>query len=159
MIINPSLPSGHTVFCDDIRHEINGKITLVGTYTNIMYISGSLPHVLPKFCLGIVFREAKDSLDNVTIKIFFPGDDENPIGVVNLVSQPDLNIPDLDEFSFKEFRLFFEATGVVIKQEGRIRVRAYKNDDEIRLGSLTVALADDTNLGLGEEDNGNSTEH
>ena len=120
MIINPSLPSGHTVFCDDIRHEINGKITLVGTYTNIMYISGSLPHVLPKFCLGIVFREAKDSLDNVTIKIFFPGDDENPIGVVNLVSQPDLNIPDLDEFSFKEFRLFFEATGVVIKQEGRI---------------------------------------
>lgn len=39
-------------FCDDIRHEIGGKITLVGCYAGEMIID-KLPAVLPKLCTQI----------------------------------------------------------------------------------------------------------
>lgn len=145
MIIYPSLPSGHVVFCDDIRHEVTGKITFVGTYTNVMYISGTLPAVLPKLCMGIVYRQENDCRDEVTIKVFMPGqeDDAEDVATFKLEAQPNLIPPPTDEFTFGEFRIFFESPGTPIVQEGRIRVRAYRGDDEIRLGSLIVTLNPD----------------
>lgn len=145
MIINPLLPSGHTIFCDDIRHELGGKITFVGVYTNYLFISGTLPVTLPKLCLGIVYREERDSREKVTIKAFMPGhDDDSPAFKLDIEPQPDfIPPPPSEEFSFREARLFFEAPNVTIEQEGRIRVRAYRGDDEIRLGVLTVAVNPD----------------
>lgn len=147
MIIYPKLPSGHVVFCDDIRHEVSGKITFVGTYTNVMYINGSLPAVLPKLCMGIVYRQENDCTEDVTIKVFMPGqdDDAENVATFKLEAQPVLIPPPTDEFTFGEYRIFFEAPGTPILQEGRIRVRAYRGDDEIRLGTLTVALNPEAN--------------
>lgn len=146
MIVNPSLPSGHVIFCDDIRHEVTGKVTFVGTYTNFMYINGSLPIALSKFCMGIVYRDERDSLENVTIKIFMPGDKEDgPSAEYHITPQADMVPPPAtsDEFVFREYRMFFEAPGAIITEEGRIRVRAYKGDDVIRLATLTVAVNPD----------------
>lgn len=39
------------VFCDDARHEVNGKVTLVGCYGPDMLI-GSFPAVLPKLVVN-----------------------------------------------------------------------------------------------------------
>lgn len=153
MIIYPALPSGHVIFCDDIRHELHGKITFVGTYTNVMYINGTFPAVLPKLCMGIVYRQESDSLEGVVIKIFMPGqDDDDPIAVFNLEVQPDMIPPPRDEFTFNEFRLFFEAPGVPIMQEGRVRVRAYRGDSEIRLGALMVGLNPNAETSGGSDD-------
>lgn len=147
MIIYPTLPSGHVVFCDDIRHEVGGKITFVGTYTQVMYINGSLPTVLPKLCMGIVYRQENECNEDVTIKVFMPGqdDDAENVATFKLEAQPVLMPPPTEEFTFGEFRVFFESPGTPILEEGRIRVRAYRGQDEIRLGSLTVALNPDVN--------------
>lgn len=43
------------VFClysDDIRHEINGKVSLIGIYHGGMNVAGSLPHALPKLVVS-----------------------------------------------------------------------------------------------------------
>lgn len=141
MIVYPSLPSGHVIFCDDIRLEATGKITFVGAYSNFMYVTGTLPMTLPKLCFGIVYREETDSLEPVEVKIFMPeNDDDSPAATLAINPQPDMIPPPSDEFIFRENRLLFEMAGVIISQEGRIRVRAFRGDDEIRLGSLTVAL-------------------
>ena len=38
-----------SVFCDDIRHEINGKISLMGLYGDIMYVP-DFPFTASKIC-------------------------------------------------------------------------------------------------------------
>ena len=47
---------GITVFCDDIRHEINGKMTLVGCYSSELNFSGPAPGVLPTFSALVSLR-------------------------------------------------------------------------------------------------------
>jgi len=141
MIVHPSLPGGYVIFCDDIRHELNGKETFVGTYKSVMFINGTLPTTLPKLCMVIVYREEPDSLEPSTVKVFMPGDDDDtPSAIFELSPQADMIPPPSDEFMMRETHFMFEVPCVIIKEEGRIRVRAYRGDDEIRLGSMAVSL-------------------
>lgn len=39
-------------FCDDIRHEVGNKYSLIGCYGNELYIE-KLPAVMPKFCAHV----------------------------------------------------------------------------------------------------------
>lgn len=141
MIINPSLPGGHVIFCDDIRHEVSGKVTFVGAYSNTMYINGSLPAVLPKLCMGIVYREEPDSLEPVKIRASMPSD-EGDILLAEFEFQPqaDMIPPPSDEFTFREARFLFEAPNFIVPHEGKILVRAHRGEDEIRLARLTIVL-------------------
>lgn len=43
----------NTTFCDDIRHEVNGKLSLIGVYSGQMLVP-SFPVILPQLCLVIV---------------------------------------------------------------------------------------------------------
>ncbi|MCK4738357.1 MAG: hypothetical protein KAT46_00270 [Deltaproteobacteria bacterium] len=40
-----------TIFCDDVREEVNGKLSIIGTYGNGINFSNPLPTILPKFIL------------------------------------------------------------------------------------------------------------
>lgn len=46
------MPPQHlqTLFCDDIRHETSGKLTLVGVYSDALIVP-ELPATLPRLCL------------------------------------------------------------------------------------------------------------
>jgi len=44
-----------SIFCDDIRHEVNGKISLMGIYGNDMYVP-VFPITLPKICAYFELR-------------------------------------------------------------------------------------------------------
>ena len=41
-----------TVFCDDIRHELGGKLSFIGVYTGHLFVS-AFPVTLPKLCLAL----------------------------------------------------------------------------------------------------------
>ena len=59
----------HTVFCDDIRQEIGGKVSLIGVYSGKMLVS-SFPAVLPKVCLVLsVVTPASDPFRALNIRI------------------------------------------------------------------------------------------
>lgn len=61
-------------FCDDIRHEIGGKITLVGCYGDEMIID-KLPAVLPKLCAQIiVFTPADRPFEKLLLRATINGD-------------------------------------------------------------------------------------
>lgn len=40
----------NTIFCDDIRHEVNGKLSLIGVYSSHMLVP-SFPMTVPQLCL------------------------------------------------------------------------------------------------------------
>lgn len=46
--------NGHieTLFCDDIRQEIGGKISLIGVYSGVLLVP-EFPATLPKMCVWI----------------------------------------------------------------------------------------------------------
>lgn len=41
-----------TIFCDDIRHEIGGKLSYIGVYSGYMFVP-TFPITLPKLCLAL----------------------------------------------------------------------------------------------------------
>lgn len=41
-----------TIFCDDIRQEVGGKLTYVGAYSGSM-LAEQFPIALPKFCIAV----------------------------------------------------------------------------------------------------------
>jgi len=75
--VEPITPYGTTIFCDDIRLEASGKVTLVGVYIGDLIVLGTLPTTLPKFAMRILYTERpQESTDPVELRIFFPGDDD-----------------------------------------------------------------------------------
>ncbi len=44
----------HTIYCDDVRHEIGGKVSLIGCYSSDLIVSRrAFPIVLPKLCAQV----------------------------------------------------------------------------------------------------------
>lgn len=41
-----------TLFCDDIRHEVGGKLSFIGVYSAVLFVS-TFPITLPKLCLFV----------------------------------------------------------------------------------------------------------
>lgn len=64
---------GITMFCDDIRHEVNGKLTLVGCYSSELNFTGPPPGVLPTFAALVHLRFPQETtfetLDLSVIKV------------------------------------------------------------------------------------------
>lgn len=50
----------HALYCDDIRRETSGKLTLVGLYGSDMVIEGQPPATIPKLNVVVVARTLSD---------------------------------------------------------------------------------------------------
>ena len=49
-----------TIFCDDIRHEVGGKLSYIGVYSGQMFVP-SFPITLPKLCLSMSVITSADT--------------------------------------------------------------------------------------------------
>lgn len=148
MIINPRLPTGHVVFCDDIREEIGGKLTYVGVYRNALVISALAPVTLPQLCAAVSLRiEPPAGPLSVILRILRSDSDEAlfeaQVELEELIA-PLHPSPFSDANSVPFFELFFPVRmpSLIIKQDCAIKVRAYIGDDEIRLGAILVSFAE-----------------
>jgi hypothetical protein len=141
-VIAPITPYGYTIFCDDLRQEVNGKWIYIGVYTADMIIFGSPPMSLPTFVAAITYRERPHESDApVKIKMFVPGSD-------NAAAELDLPVTVMRSAQFSpetegEDRMYsafipIKSFSLPLRQGGLIKIRAYRGHDEIRLGSLEV---------------------
>jgi hypothetical protein len=131
---------GYSIFCDDIRQEIDGKVTYVGVYSGAMAIRAKLPIVLPKFCIGIVFAQRRPLFTpDIGIRIFVPGDSDEKASIEAQFSGPF----ELPEEKTAEATMVRMTANVVfspfpINNAGAIKVRILRNDLLHRLGTLSV---------------------
>jgi hypothetical protein len=145
-IISVPSPYGFTTFFDDLRQEINGKFIYSGVYTNGMLVQ-TLPYVIPTFVALVTYRERPgENYLPVTIKMFVPGIDDPvitmPLPMEQLRKAPfddSIDYEGLDKIISAQMPLMISP--LVITAEGVIRVRAYRGDDEIRIGALRILLA------------------
>lgn len=150
MIINPRLPSGHVVFCDDIRQETNGKRIFVGVYNNVLGIAVPAPITLPLLCAAIVLR-IEPPIEPVTTIIRITRTDtdevmfeiETKITPMNPVEQNTIEKTiESDSITFINVEVNAQIQDVIISRDCEIKVRAYLGDDEIRIGTLQVRFSD-----------------
>lgn len=149
MIINPTFPGGFVTFCDDIRHEITGKMTLVGVYHGQINVLGSAPVVLSQICALIDFRFIPESVPiNPIIKIYRSDQEEpiieNKIEISAVEARLFEELPKIDEGSvrFHQIVIPIQLQGLAVNDSFRLKVRAFVDDDEIRMGSLQINLID-----------------
>jgi hypothetical protein len=71
---------GYTIFCDDIRYEMGGKISFIGTYSGTTIVHPVFPVMLPMFAMSITpFQRKRIFVPKVELRIFLPGDpDDTP---------------------------------------------------------------------------------
>lgn len=64
----------HAMYCDDIRHEIGGKVTLVGVYGEAL-IAHSFPLDIPKLCARLeMTTPASQPFEAVSIRLSLNGE-------------------------------------------------------------------------------------
>jgi hypothetical protein len=146
-VISPSTPSGYSLFCDDIRQEDNGKQILIGLYHGDMLVE-SFPILLPTFRVLIRYQERiNESRLPIKFVVTVPDEAGNDTPVfqadmpresLDSVPAPSDNVD--DPFATLNLNAVFSP---LILYQGRIKVRAYRGDDEIRLGTLRIRLRSD----------------
>lgn len=58
-----------TIFCDDIRHEVGGKLSYIGVYSGGLFVPG-FPVTLPKLCLSVkVVTSAGEPPHSLTLRV------------------------------------------------------------------------------------------
>jgi hypothetical protein len=143
---------GYSIFCDDIRQEAGDKLSFIGCYNGVMFVSGNLPLVLPKFCVHLhVFCPATEPYTSVVARCYAPAQEvpiaEEAIDVppiedqLKLVSTLDPRIS-APRYIVVAASLIFEP--LEIRSPGLISVRAVLNYEpkELQLGSLSIVKTD-----------------
>ncbi|MBD9585794.1 hypothetical protein IB254_01880 [Pseudomonas sp. PDM03] len=63
----------YTTFCDDIRYEVNGKVSLMGTFGGVLFIPVA-PALIPKLCCIIsVHSDLDDPISDLRVTGSFLG--------------------------------------------------------------------------------------
>jgi hypothetical protein len=141
---------GYSIFCDDIRSEAGGKLSFIGCYNGVIFISGRFPLMLPKLCVHThIFSPATQPFGPIAVRCYLPGDDkpsfEEPIETPEQQDQAQL-VANLKTdtgaplFIVAATSLIF--TPLELRSAGLMRVRAVvEAGEEIRLGSLRIECA------------------
>jgi hypothetical protein len=145
----PREPFGVTTFCDDIRHEVGGLVSLIGVYREVMILQGvSFPVTLRKFALYVKYIEPLELvIAPIDLRVFLPGDPDDTPSVrhtwkpkpeADLLSGPDFE-PGEEKTRVRILVTELAFSPLVLQQAGRIKVRAVRPDGATAyLGQLFV---------------------
>jgi hypothetical protein len=140
-------PSGYAIFCDDVRHEVDGKITLVGTYFNDMVFSGVHQGFMPYLNLLVGYQFGLNNPpQRVTTRVIFCGHNGEDILMIEdsvdlpstLPPMPDALRPDWTPAL--DLRRYLRITPAIFPGPGWLRVRGICDEEEMRLGSLKITI-------------------
>ena len=135
-----------TIFCDDVRQEILGKLTFVGVYAGQLFVP-TFPTTLAKLCLAIdVITPARQPLQKVVIRVLKDDDvlTEAEVPGANLIPDPAYPLPPNDDDSdnrLQRLQSLFAYAPFPIEKPCRIRVRVQTESEELRGLGLRIQQA------------------
>lgn len=132
-----------TLFCDDIRHEINGKLSYIGVYSGTLFVP-VFPVTLPKLCISVkIVTPANEPLRSLTLRVL--KDDEILQEIVfdkeQLVSASEVLVELSDEerrlrVQMPQFLLAFSP--LHLDKACTLRVRALADHEKLRGVGLII---------------------
>jgi len=132
------------LFCDDVRHEVGGKLSFIGVYSGGLLVP-KFPITLPKLCVSFkVVTPASEPLRSLTVSVL--KDDETLQEMT--VAEDELSgasgltedLPEdqrRDRFQMTQFLLVFSP--IRFEKPCTLKVRAQTESDELRGVGLNVA--------------------
>src|SRR5271166_4680676 len=142
---------GFTLFADDLRHEIGGKVSLIGIYPAELIQPMEFPITIPKLAMLIKYYEVKGALKgDLNMKIFLPGDPEGMATLSWTISEATKGTAQTPYEPASDGDIVFNLTmpiivsPLTIKEEGFVRVRVQSGDTTTRLGRLMIRKVRDT---------------
>jgi hypothetical protein len=138
---------GYSIFCDDIRSEPGGKLSFIGCYNGVIFISGRFPLVLPKLCVHThIVSPASRPFNSITVRCYLPGDErpvaEEPIETPRRHEQTELVAhlkPETGAPLYIVAATSLIFTPLELRSSGLMRIRAFVDaEQEVRLGSLRI---------------------
>lgn len=150
---------GTSLFCDDIRFEVSGKVSVIGIYQNEMIFGAAteFPIVVPKFAILVRYLEIKKHFsDDLLLKVYWPGNEKELPPLVQTIKRSDFVQQNINSgFPLPEDSELVSALSVPlvfspmhILQEGFIKVRMECGDTITKLGSLLLRKATDRDKNL-----------
>jgi hypothetical protein len=119
------------LYCDDIRQELSGKVSYIGSYGPEMWVQ-EFPATLPQFCVAVWINIPSDNATS-GITVRFIRDEE-------IITESHADLPDPDNFprsqesdgppSFLGVQTAFILSPFVIDAPCTLRVRAITADGE-----------------------------
>ena len=143
--IKRQTPSGYTMFCEDIRYELNGKFSLMGNFGNTLVSLGPFPLILPKLCLYLsYYQRREDGFEDVKFEaVLIAGDQQTTVWETSIPSSALESTPITEDVKKSDdpviaMHLPLELQNFLIQGPGRIRVYAQRGEERIRIGSLSI---------------------
>ncbi|MCM8742381.1 DUF6941 family protein [Pseudomonas koreensis] len=133
----------YSIFCDDIRNEVNGKISLMGIFGNLMYLP-EFPAVLPKLCAVLTVNTSKDRpLQSVSFRGIM---DENVIfemaldaGQIEQMRQQGAGL--IDDPKGFEAKAMIVLSPLHLAAPTKIKVSIVADGEEIECAGLQISKA------------------
>jgi hypothetical protein len=151
VLLDPPAIFGHTIFSDDVRNEVDGKITYVGVYSGTLFVRGTFPAIISKFCITGFFSQRKDIFEpGLGLHIFLPGDADEKASIQAVIGEAETGVA---EQAAKEIGLTDPESPIIqlqaqitispltINEPGLIKVRILRKSEFHRLGSIRVVPA------------------
>ena len=132
----------YALYCDDIRHEVGGKVSYMGVYSGVM-LTQAMPIILNKICLMAHLSIQEDiEFELVHFKVYLG----NELIGENEAHRPHGNfsveIPKPESGKrYMSIKTHFEFSPFVVEQETYLKVRALVNGHEFKGGSLRIQRA------------------
>jgi hypothetical protein len=129
-----------SLFCDDIRQEVAGKLTLVGVYQDRVLVHSDFPCTLPTFgVLTSYWQWAGAHVQPTKVRVYLPGDeDEHPTIEGDVEYAPPEFFGDDPATALTKTVLVLKMAPIEFRQAGRIRVRMDRGDAWVKLGAIVV---------------------
>ncbi len=132
------------MFADDIRHEVNGKISLIGMYQGGMNIGSSLPAVLPQLVITAYINTPVDHpFKEISIDLRLNEQ------VLQTLSPPPEAVQDMQDSTppFADTRMItmmmvLKLQPFNVTEEGRLFVRAKIDGDVLEGNALRIRVVE-----------------
>lgn len=144
-------PYAVVTYCDDIRFEVQNKITLVGCYGGEMIVQVSPPFALPKFGVFIQMRLPMEKMLPIQVKMFMPEEPEPFFsqqvfdGEQEEYSDDQSFLEELkkipDPMPKRIFNYPFIFSNLLIPRAGTLRVRVTHGTDSVFIDSLRINVS------------------
>jgi hypothetical protein len=140
-----------TLFCDDIRHELGGKLSFIGVYSGGLYVP-DFPVTLPKLCLSVkIITPADEPLRSLSLRVLKDEEvlqeialNEEQLGAASDSAEDMTEEQKKERVQMAQFVLVFSP----IQLDGpcTLRVRAQTEEGELRGVGLKVDKASPTDV-------------
>ena len=131
----------YTVFCDDIRMEVNGKTSIIGAYAGALY-TRTFPVHLPKLCAWVVGDTTKDDpFKGFRIEALLNGNVIGELDVPEEQHQQQIqSSPDATNMLIQAQMIF---SPILLSEPGELRINFISDGQKIECTPLKILQAPD----------------